>query len=170
MPSVQLEDVVRAHGDALHAYVTRLTGGDRFAAEDVVQETWVRAWRNLDRLTEDLGSVRGWLLRVAHNLAVDLHRSRRARPTEVGLPEQGLESAAIAPNAHDQVENRIVVRALLEALSPAHRATVLEVYYADRTAASAAQALGVPPGTVKSRLHNAIRTLREALPAQPLAA
>ncbi|MER7082926.1 RNA polymerase sigma-70 factor, ECF subfamily [Saccharopolyspora antimicrobica] len=170
MPSVQLEDVMRAHGDALHAYVTRLTNGDRFAAEDVVQETWVRAWRNLDRLTENLGSVRGWLLRVAHNIAIDQHRSRRARPTEVGLPEQDLEYAAVAPSANDQVETKIVVRAMLETLSPAHRDTVLEVYYADRTAASAAKVLGVPAGTVKSRLHNALRTLRESVSAQPLAA
>ncbi|MGW1680189.1 sigma-70 family RNA polymerase sigma factor [Saccharopolyspora sp. NPDC002376] len=170
MPSVQLEDVMRAHGDALHAYVTRLTNGDRFAAEDVVQETWVRAWRNLDRLTENLGSVRGWLLRVAHNIAIDQHRSRRARPTEVGLPERDLEYTAVQPSANDQVETKLVVREMLENLSPAHRATVVEVYYADRTAASAAKTLGVPPGTVKSRLHNALRTLRETVSSQPIAA
>ncbi|MER6992717.1 sigma-70 family RNA polymerase sigma factor [Saccharopolyspora hirsuta] len=170
MPSVQLEDVVRAHGDALHAYVTRLTNGDRFAAEDVVQETWVRAWRNLDRLTENQGSVRGWLLRVAHNIAVDQHRSRRARPTEVGLPEQDLEHTAVAPSTNDQVETKLVVREMLETLSPAHRATVLEVYYADRTAVSAAKVLGVPAGTVKSRLHNALRTLRGSVAGQVLAA
>ncbi|KAA5837326.1 sigma-70 family RNA polymerase sigma factor [Saccharopolyspora hirsuta] len=170
MPGVQLEDVVRAHGEALHSYATRLTNGDRFAAEDVVQETWVRAWRNLDRLTENQGSVRGWLLRVAHNIAVDQHRSRRARPTEVGLPDQGLEHAAVTPSSHEQVEAKIVVRAMLETLSPAHRATVLEVYYADRTAVSAAKALGVPAGTVKSRLHNALRTLRRTVGSEAVAA
>lgn len=161
MTGIELEDVMRVHGDALHTYARRLTNGDRYAAEDVVQETWVRAWRNIDRLTENLGSVRGWLLRVAHNIAVDQHRGRRARPTEVELPEHDLEYAAVQQAANDEVETRVVVGAILDRLSPVHRDTLVEVYYADRTAASAAQALGVPAGTVKSRLHNALRVLRD---------
>jgi RNA polymerase sigma-70 factor (ECF subfamily) len=156
---VTIEDVVRTHSTALLSYATRLVNGDRHAAEDVVQETWVRAWRNLDRLTENYGSVRGWLMRVAHNIAVDQHR-RRARSTEVELPEQDLEHTPVQPPGDDEVETRVVVREILDGLSPVHRETLVAVYYADRTAAAAAQALGVPPGTVKSRLHNALRTLR----------
>lgn len=167
---VSIHAVMNAHGAALQNYATRLTGGDRHAAEDVVQETWVRAWRNLDRLTENQGSVRGWLMRVAHNIAVDQHRSRRARPTEVELPDQGLECAAVQPPASDEVETRVVVGAILDRLSAVHRDTLVEVYYADRTAASAAKALGVPPGTVKSRLHNALRALRKYVPGQQLEA
>ncbi len=169
MADVELEHLMRTHSDTLHDYARRLTNGDRHAAEDVVQETWVRAWRNLDRLTENLGSVRGWLKRVAHNIAVDQHRSRRARPTEVELPEQDLEYAA-APQANDEVETRIVVSAILDSLSPAHRDTLVEVYYEDRTAASAGKALGVPAGTVKSRLHNALRALRSIEPGTLMAA
>ncbi|GAB3466931.1 sigma-70 family RNA polymerase sigma factor [Actinophytocola sediminis] len=161
MASIELEDVIRTHGDALFSHARRLTNGDRHAAEDVVQETWVRAWRNLDRLTENLGSVRGWLMRVAHNIAVDQHRVRRARPTEVELPDHDLEYAAVSAPASDEVETRVVVSAILDLLSPVHRDTLVEVYYADRTAASAGRALGVPAGTVKSRLHNALRTLRD---------
>lgn len=162
---VSIESVVRTHSKALHSYVTRLLNGDRHAAEDVVQETWVRAWRNLDRLNESHGSVRGWLMRVAHNIAMDQHRGRRARPTEVELPEQDLEHTAVQRPGDDEVENRVVVRGILDGLSPVHRDTLVAVYYADRTAASAAQALGVPAGTVKSRLHNALRTLRSTVDA-----
>ncbi len=168
--TVKIDDVMRAHGAALQAYATRLTGGDRHAAEDVVQETWVRAWRNIDRLTENHGSVRGWLMRVAHNIAVDQHRGRRARPTEVELPDQDLEYAAVQQAADDEVETRVVVGAFLDRLSPVHRDTLVEVYYADRTAAGAAKALGVPAGTVKSRLFNGLRALRSIVPGFALEA
>jgi len=164
-----LDGVIQEHGATLLAYATRLTG-DRHLAEDVVQETWLRAWRHVDRLTEDLGSVRGWLLRVTRNVAIDLHRGRRARPTEVGLPEQGLDGVAVLSVPSDDVETRMVVDAALDHLTPAHRTTVVAVYFADRTAKSAASVLGVPVGTVKSRLHNAIRTLRDQLTPARLAA
>lgn len=165
-----IDAVMRTHGAALQNYAIRLTGGDRHAAEDVLQETWVRAWRNIDRLTEHHGSVRGWLMRVAHNIAVDQHRGRRARPTEVELPDQDLEYAAVLPPASDEVETRVVVGAILNRMSPVHRDTLVEVYYADRTAASAAKALGVPAGTVKSRLHHALRALRDIVPGRQLEA
>lgn len=161
---VTINDIVRVHGAALHAYACRLTGGDRHAAEDVVQETWLRAWRMLDRLTEERGSVRGWLMRVAHNVSVDQHRARRARPTEVGIPEQGLESTAVTRPVDEEVESRMVVERMLTTLPPAHRDTVVQVYFGDRTTAGAGKALGVPAGTVKSRLHHAMRTLRSAVP------
>ncbi|WP_447002033.1 sigma-70 family RNA polymerase sigma factor [Saccharothrix isguenensis] len=154
------ETIVSAHGSALLAYASRLTG-DRHRAEDVVQETWVRAWRNQERLTEDRGSVRGWLLRVAHNIVVDQHRSRRARPTEVEMPEGDF---AVVRESSDDVLNRMVVDSVLDVLPSPHRATVVEVYFADRTAAGAAEVLRVPVGTVKSRVHKALRTLRQTLP------
>ena len=153
-----MESVVQAHGAALLAYATRATGGDRHAAEDVVQETWLRAWRNAHRLAE-IESVRSWLMRIAHNVAIDQHRRRRARPTEVELPDHEFENAAVAAPC-EEVETRIDVDAVLEHLPAAHRATLVEVYFADRTAVSAASVLGVPVGTVKSRVHKALRTLR----------
>ena len=153
------DSIVRTHSAGLLAYATRLTGGDRHRAEDVVQETWVRAWRNQERLTEELGSVRGWLNRVAHNIAVDQHRARRSRPTEVEMPESGAERTS-APEHTDEVLDRMVVKDVLEALPSTHRRTLVEVYFADRTAAGAAVVLQVPVGTVKSRVHNALRTLR----------
>ena len=165
-----IDGVVAAHGPALLAYATRLTGGDRHSAEDVVQETWLRAWRHVDRLTEDRGSVRGWLMRVAHNVAIDQHRHRRARPTEVELPEQDVPGVPVIPPPSDEVETRVVVDAVLDNLSAVHRDALVEVYFADRTARSAATVLGVPVGTVKSRIHNGLNALRCVLPQRRLEA
>ncbi|GLW89289.1 sigma-70 family RNA polymerase sigma factor [Actinokineospora globicatena] len=152
------DSIVAAHRTALLAYARRVTGCPH-RAEDVVQETWIRAWKHQDKLTEDRGSVRAWLTRVAHNIAVDQHRGRAARPSEVELPETDVTTA---PGCADQVLDRVMVDAALEALPEPHRQTVVEVYFADRTAASAAITLQVPVGTVKSRLHYALRTLRES--------
>ncbi len=147
------------HARVLLAYAVRLTDGDRGRAEDIVQETLLRAWRNLDRL--DGGRpVRPWLFTVAQHLAVDAHRARRARPPEVG-------DAALASVAGlDQVDgalDRILVSDALQSLSAEHRAVIVETYYRGRTVAEAAEVLGIPPGTVKSRCYYALRALKLAL-------
>ncbi|WP_410971757.1 sigma factor, partial [Salmonella sp. SAL4437] len=70
----------------------RLTGGDRAQAEDVVQETLLRAWKHPEALAGR--PVRPWLFTVARNLVVDAHRAKRARPTETGIDEQVMTTAA----------------------------------------------------------------------------
>ena len=76
-------DLLRAlyaeHGDALFAHALRLTGGDRQRAEDLVQETLLRAWQHPEALDPDRGSVRAWLFTTARNLAIDAWRRRSAR-------------------------------------------------------------------------------------------
>ncbi len=148
------------HAPVLLAYAMRLTDGDRTRAEDIVQETLLRAWRNLDRLDEAAGPVRPWLFTVAQHLAIDAHRARRARPPEVG------EAALASVPELDQVEgtlDRIIVADALNSLSHEHRAVIVETYYRGRTVAEAAGVLGVPPGTVKSRCYYALRALKLAL-------
>jgi RNA polymerase sigma-70 factor, ECF subfamily len=148
------------HASALLAYALRLTDGDRGRAEDIVQETLVRAWRHLDRLDETAGPVRPWLFTVAQRLAIDAHRARRARP-----PETGDAVLASVPGL-DDVEpalDRIVVTDALHSLSAEHRAVIVETYYRGRSVAEAAAVLGIPPGTVKSRSYYALRALRLAL-------
>lgn len=144
------------HGPKLHAYATRLLG-DHHHAEDVVQEAMLRAWRKADSLTPGRGSVLGWLMRVAHNVAVDRIRARRARPFEVA------ESSAELMSAEDHagaVVESVFVAAALSQLSPAHQQILRVVYFGDRTAPQAAELLGLPVGTVKSRLFHALRQLR----------
>ena len=148
------------HAPALWGYAMRLTGGDAGRAQDAVQETLLRAWRNLDRLDPDAGPVRPWLFTVAQHLAIDAHRARRARPPEVG--EEALATVADL----DQVEgtlDRIVIADALDSLSADHRAVLVETYFRGRTVAEAADALGIPPGTVKSRCYYALRALKLAL-------
>jgi RNA polymerase sigma-70 factor, ECF subfamily len=152
--------LVAEHRPGLVRYATRLMSGDTAAAEDVAQETLLRAWRHLDRLTEDRGSVRGWLTRVAHNVAMDQHRARRSRPTEIAWSEFDAESAESPDDTAREVEDRVLVTELLASVSPIHRRTLAEVYLSDQTAVAAAERLGVPVGTVKSRVFHALRILR----------
>jgi RNA polymerase sigma-70 factor (ECF subfamily) len=155
-----LRALYEGHAPVLLAYALRLTDGDRNRAEDIVQETLLRAWRNLDRLDERAGPVRPWLFTVAQHLAIDAHRARRARPPEVG------EAALASVPDLDQVEgahDRIIVTDALAALSPEHRSVIVETYYRGRSVAEAARVLGIPPGTVKSRCYYALKALKLAL-------
>src|SRR5438034_7821678 len=81
------EDLVRTlyaeHGDALFAHALRLTSGDRQRAEDLVQETLLRAWQHPEALDPSRGSVRAWLFTTARNLAIDAWRRRSVRVGEV---------------------------------------------------------------------------------------
>ena len=145
------------------AYATQLTR-DRAAAEDVVQEALVRAWRHSDSLTNGKGSVRGWLLTVVRNIVTDQVRRRNARALEVRDAEMDV---AVEEDHADQVLTSIVVVDALRLLSTEHRAVLEQVYLLGSTVAEAAKALGIPPGTVKSRTYYALRALREAYAGSP---
>jgi RNA polymerase sigma-70 factor (ECF subfamily) len=153
------------YANALLAYSTELTGS-RSAAEEIVQETMLRAWRHAGKLSSGVG-VRSWLMTVARNLAIDRARARAARPTEItGTDYLG---PVLADHA-DPVAIAVDMRAALRALPAKHREVLVELYYQDRTVGEAAEALGIPVGTVKSRAHHALRNLREHLDRQPVAA
>jgi RNA polymerase sigma-70 factor, ECF subfamily len=156
----ELRALYDAHARALLSYALRLCDGDRAMAEDLVQETLVRAWRHLDRLDPNDGPVRPWLFTVAQRLAIDAHRARLARPPETG------DAALDTLPGLDRIEgalDRIIVTDALQSLSHEHRAVIVETYYRGRSVAEAAGVLGVPPGTVKSRCYYALRALKLAL-------
>ena len=148
------------HAPVLLAYALRLTEGDRARAEDIVQETLLRAWRNLDQLDDTTRPVRPWLFTVAQRLAIDAHRARRARPPEVG---DAALAAVPSLDGMEQTLDRILIADALQALSSEHRAVIVETYFHDRSVAEAATELGIPPGTVKSRCYYALRALKLAL-------
>ena len=154
-----LQALHEEHGPALWSFCLRLTGHDRFRAEDVVQETLLRAWRHPEAMAEDHDHVRAWLFTVARHLVVDQWRSRRSHPEVVTarLPER------VSADQTDQLLLSWVVAEAVSTLSPEHRAVLLECYYRGLPVAEAAERLGVPVGTVKSRTHYALRALRLAL-------
>jgi RNA polymerase sigma-70 factor, ECF subfamily len=158
-------DLLRAlheeHGDALFAHALRLTNGDRQRAEDLVQETLLRAWQHPNALDPTRGSVRAWLFTTARNLAIDAWRRRSARVGEVStdvLPEV----PEMSDEADRAVESWLVAEALSR-LSRPHREVLVECFYQGRSVAEAAAQLGVPPGTIKSRTHYALRSLKLVL-------
>jgi RNA polymerase sigma-70 factor (ECF subfamily) len=123
-----------------------------------VQETFERAWRHLDRLTSDRGSVPGWLRRVAHNRAVDDHRAKRCRPSEVALTD---DVDTVEPASFDvHVVQAMVIADVLATLPPTQRQAIEATIMQDRTAAEAARILDLPVGTVKSRVFYGLRALR----------
>jgi RNA polymerase sigma-70 factor (ECF subfamily) len=147
-------------GRPLLAYTLKLTGHDRHWAEDVVQETLIRAWRNADKLDRQPEMLRAWLHTVARRIVIDGWRSRKARPQEV---EEADAEAIGVPDESDRTLSAMVVYEALQRISPEQREAVLQTYLCDRTVNEVAATLGVPPGTVKSRIYHAVRALRRAL-------
>lgn len=149
----------RAYGLAL-----RVLGGDAAAAEDAVQEGYLAFWRQAGRLSAGRGSAEGLLLTIVHRRAVEAVRSRIRRresaepvPDRVDLHAVDLLDAAVTSMEADRV------RAALLSLSPEHREAVELAYFSQLSQREIAERIGVPLGTVKSRMHHAIRALRGSL-------
>jgi RNA polymerase sigma-70 factor (ECF subfamily) len=166
-----MRELYDAHAGVLLGYVRRLVGGDLARAEDVVQETLLRAWRHpeaLDASRSGGASVRAWLLTVARHLVIDGERARKARPLEVPQALDGVErppASHLTTAVDDELDRILLAHGMadaLQALTQDHRAVVEQLYYLDRSVAVAACALGVPEGTVKSRAYYALRALRVA--------
>jgi len=161
-----VRELYQRYGSQLLAYAGKILV-DPQHAEDVVQETMLRAWRHADRLTPEHGSVHHWLSRVARNIALDRIRARRARPSEVepdSVTETGCDDHA------DAVLTSVMLNRALADLSPKQREAVEQVYLAGYTPTETAVRLGVPLGTVKTRLHHGLRRLRVRLATEAPAA
>jgi RNA polymerase sigma-70 factor (ECF subfamily) len=172
-PSDQLgdaDDAIRQlyshHAKALHAYVRRFCP-DGASADDIVQETFIRAWRHLPQLTADGRPIRPWLFRVARNLLTDADRAARSRPVTVSVSSA---SDLGDDSGLGQVLDRQLVADALRHLSPAHRTVLVETFYHGGTTATVARQLGIPNGTARSRLHYALDALRRRLQDQDIAA
>ena len=139
---------------------------DHHLAEDVTQTVFVDLWSRPDRFDSSRGSLRSWLLTQAHARAVDLVRSEEARRRRQEH-EATRNDAAVDLDTTIYVEELAdEVRRAVDALPPAERDPILLAYFGGRTYREAAELLGQPEGTVKSRIRAGLRSLRTALAAR----
>jgi RNA polymerase sigma-70 factor (ECF subfamily) len=154
-----LRELHDQHAQAVWRYVVHLTG-DRAMADDVVQETLLRAWRKPAVLDQSQRSARAWLFTVARNIVIDDKRSAHAQH------EFGTETLPERPSPDDQADAVLdawLVSDALAELSDEHRAVIVHAYYGGRSISEISRELDVPEGTVKSRLHYGLRAMRLAL-------
>jgi RNA polymerase sigma-70 factor (ECF subfamily) len=155
-----LRAAVREHGAELYRFARRVLG-DNGLAEEAVQETFLKAWRRAHRFDPSRASLRTWLFAILRNTTVDLARARSTRP---GLSVDGTETEAADPI--DAIEGRMrswQVEEALRHLSEDHRVAVVEVHLRARSYEDVGQDLGIPAGTVKSRVYYGLKALRTAL-------
>ena len=158
-PDAVIRELYSDYAKALRSYVEQFCP-DGASADDIVQETFIRAWRHLPQLSADDRPVRPWLFRVARNLLIDANRAARARPMTVqeqAAGEVGTDSGL------EEILDRQLVSAALQHLSPAHQTVLVETFYRGGTVAMVARELGIPHGTARSRLHYALDALRKQL-------
>jgi RNA polymerase sigma-70 factor, ECF subfamily len=147
------------HYRLLLSFISRYVH-DRHKAEDLVQETLLRAWRNINRLDTEPGRTRSYLLAIGRNVVTNAWRAEQRRPHLV-TDEAAVAAVPSAGNVDQLVEGWLVAEAL-ERLSRDHQAVVRAIYYDGHSVADAARKLSVPVGTVKSRAYYAVRALRTA--------
>lgn len=145
-----------AHSGELFGFALRSLG-DSGLAEEAVQETFLRAWRAGERFDPQLGSLRTWLFAILRNVVIDLGRARASRP---GVAEGGIEPTV------EPLEEALLgwqIEEAMRQIGEQHRQVLVETYYRGRPYADVAAELGVPEGTIKSRVYYGLRALRVVL-------
>jgi RNA polymerase sigma-70 factor (ECF subfamily) len=156
-----MRELYDEHAAVLWRYAVRLTG-DRAHAQDVVQETLLRAWQHPEVTDDHDRSARAWLFTVARNMIIDDRRSARFRNVVGSLDEEGAPEQS-TPDEVNATLDRLLIADAMAQLSTEHRAVIERSYYRGWTTGQIATDLDIAEGTVKSRLHYAVRALRLAL-------
>jgi RNA polymerase sigma-70 factor (ECF subfamily) len=160
-PDAAVRDAYAAHGTELFRFARRALG-DTGLAEEAVQETFVRAWRAARSYDPARASQRTWLFAILRNVVIDLARARRVRPVLADVDG----TPSITDDGIDAALTAWQVDAALAELGGDHRRALVEVHWRGRPYAEVAAELGIPEGTVKSRVYHGLRALRRALEAQ----
>ena len=152
------------HGAELYRFVLRGLG-DAGAAQDVVQETFLRAWRAADQFDPNLASLRVWLFAIARNAMIDHRRHSGVRPWEFDLADPPTIEAA-AGSYEDATERLLrswLVHEALQRLTEEHRTAIVETHLKERPYAEVAVSLSIPIGTLRSRVFYGLKALRVAM-------
>lgn len=158
-----LTEMWRIHGTVLMRFALKLTLGDKHRAEDIVQETLLRAWRHPEVVDGHAETIRPWLFTVSRHVAIDMWRAKSRHDNNIVV-----DPLTDRPNPVDGIDQAITgmdVRAALAQLTPEHRQVIVEAYYLGRSVTEIAKLLSVPEGTVKSRTYYGLRQLRRLLSA-----
>lgn len=160
---VALAEAHRRHAAAVHALARRLVGTGAFA-EEVVQEVFLRLWDRPGRFDPSRGSLRAYLLTQSHGRALDLLRA------EIARHEREARDARRAPRATDDLEHHVVdlttaeqVREVMSDLPDRERAAIELAYLGGCSYREVAALLGLPEGTVKSRIRTGLQKMRRSL-------
>lgn len=154
-------ELIRRHHEGVYGYLRRL-GADVSLAEDLTQETYARAWSRIGALRES-ASLRSWLLTIARN---EFFQWMRVKRPEIGPYAPVPDRAADDPGAEEALalsERDLALRRAVARLEPDLEEAVALHYFQDLSFAEVATVLGVPAGTVKSRIHRALGCLRALL-------
>ena len=151
-----MREAYAAHAGELYGFAVRSLG-DSGLAEEAVQETFLRAWRAGERFDPQIGSLRTWLFAILRNVVIDLGRARAARPT---VADGGIEPSV---EPFDEALLSWQIEEAMRRIGDQHRRVLVETYYRGRPYAEVAEELGVPEGTVKSRVYYGLRALRVVL-------
>jgi RNA polymerase sigma factor (sigma-70 family) len=138
---------------------------DEGTAEDVAQETFVRAWKHARTYDPRRGRVATWLLTIARNLAIDIIRVKSTEPLDPDLVANKLQQAGVAGSPADQAppDERERVRAAIAELPPEQRRALFLAAYLGRTAQEISELESIPLGTAKTRIRTAMLRLRDSL-------
>lgn len=152
-----VREAYAAHSGELYGFAVRSLG-DAGLAEEAVQETFVRAWRAGDRFDSEIASLRTWLFAILRNVVIDFGRARAVRPKLTG--EAGVEPSV------EPLEQALLswqVEEAMRRIGDDHRHVLVETHFRGRPYAEVAAELGVPEGTIKSRVYYGLRALRVVL-------
>ncbi len=163
-------ELTSRHLRGVYTFALRLVG-DSAAAEDISQETFLKAWKNLKKYNEKSSKFKTWLLRIARNTSIDYLRKKKHVPlsafeNEAGsnvLAETVADTEELAPQMLERLDDARELHSVLEQLPPKHREILLLYYSNDFTFEDIALLLNEPTNTVKSRHRRALANLRQII-------
>jgi len=163
---VALRDVYDRFGRITFGFLLK-TVGDRGSAEDVQQQVFLEVWRRADRFDPERGSLLTWVMTIARSRAIDHLRRRVPEPVD---PEKAASAAETpgGPSEVDEMAERWRLRGLLDRLPDAESVMLRLRFYDELTQSEIAAREGIPLGTVKTRMFNGLRRLREMIDEEEL--